>query len=536
MWTPTNRPLLWGITLSLLWACSGGTESTPDTKQSIDGVMPMDVSDPSDQINEGVDITTVADVGADQGSTAPDTTVYDTGTPVDLVQNVDEGTTADLIAPPDEGVVAAPSPPDFDHLDLLVDSTRGDTPVWLSLIYVQEGLDGPEFHSYEYGNSGDQFDYWPASVIKLYTVTAALELVKSYGLTIDASAAFYHDAGNGWTYDTTRTIRELIHGVFNCSSNSTYTLLLRFAGLDWINTEFFTPEKGFNNTTLMRGYVLESPWVYTRTQPQRIVLSEGDASVERVHEWSGTSYADLAGCSIYNETGTANCSSPDDMVEHVRRLIFHESLPPSERFDVHQDALDWVRYGGPDPEFKNTVCAGPAYDGIARTFPNADYYHKGGLVTDYALDLHYVDDAASGTRYIAAIATESTSQYTQEMLSEDIATMVKYPDTYIHLENLPDWVNPVTADALVVNKTPGILDLVVRDFELSSDQPESWEALAGSEVYLNAGTQWLSLESSCLTLSLKYHIRARFRPDDGSATAFSDYHYVIVDADQACTP
>ena len=245
-------------------------------------------------------------------------------------------------------------------------------PTWVAFIYVQLDSGGPRFQWAAYGDTADGTDFWPASTIKIYTVTATLELLKDYGVSLDAVASFYHRSGDSWVFDTSRSFRDIIFDIFDFSSNSDYTLLLRFCGLDWLNTEFFVADNGFSETALMRGYVTDRPWVYNRTEGQRIVIEDGDTSIERTHEWSNTSYADLVGCTVYNGTGTGNCSSPRDMAEHMRRLMFHEEIPASERFDVRLADLDWVRYGDEEPVLNDRESSWAA--GILRALPDASRY------------------------------------------------------------------------------------------------------------------------------------------------------------------
>jgi hypothetical protein len=463
---------------------------------------------------------------------APDATTLDTaGDPdPDLAERPDAGT-----GEPDVVDLGAREPPTFEHLGALVDIFRGSAPTWLSFLYVTGPDEAPEFHWAAYGNTGRRVDFWPASTIKIYTATAALELLAEYGYSLDAEASFYHRAGpdSSWVLDTTRTFRAILFAVFDFSSNSDYTLLLRFAGVDWLNESFFTRDNGFNATALMRGYVTSRPSLYRLSEEQRIVIAEDGNSIERIHSWSGTTYATETGCTIYNDSGTGNCSSPNDMVEHMRRLIFHEVLPESERFDVRVSDLDWLRYGAEEPVLNDWESSWA--DGIFNVMPDADYYHKAGRVTNYALDLHYVDDAASDTRYAAAIVTESTATAAYQKLSEEIARMAMTPYSYVHLDYLADYVNPIAADLMVYSAEPGVLALIVKDYDDDPDLEEGWAVLAGTETEIEAGIHELSIESDCLGADDRVHIRGRFTPDaEDLPIAYSDRHFVIVDADIVC--
>ncbi len=424
--------------------------------------------------------------------------------------------------------------PTYPHLAAVIDAVRGSVPTWATFIHAEADGEGWRFREVGYKDTAYKVDFWPASVIKIYPAIAALILIKDIGLSLDAKATFYHRKGQGaWVKDTTRTIGAMIHGSFNCSSNSDYTLLLRLAGVDWINNELLIAAKGFEATTLMVGYVSDRPWVYYRSEEQRIVLSEGGKTHERTHSWSGKAYAKQVGCKIvYTSDGSANCSSTRDMAEHVRRIAYHESLADADRFDLRKADLDWLRYGGKTLQMSNKACSTP-WKGIKKVFPDADLLHKGGRVKNYALGVHHIADKQSGVRYSFAVSTQSTKTDTLIRISETVARMARTPAGFLHLENLEDAVNPVKARLLVYSEEAGLLDLVTKPVSADAADPKGWTPLSGSEVSVAAGTDWYDLKSSCLAKSAKYHVKGRLRVV-GSESVDSDLHTVIVDAKVAC--
>jgi hypothetical protein len=372
----------------------------------------------------------------------------------------------------------------------------------------------------------------------MFAATAVLSLLEAYELSLDATATFYRETNNRWVEDTTITFREMIHRTFNCSSNETYTLLLRLAGIDWINTAFFTEANGFRQTALMRGYVSADarPWVYVREEAQRIVMAEGERIIMREHAWSGRSYANDVDCEIYNGSGTGNCTTPRDMAEHLRRLIFLEMLPPDEQFNIGEDALHWYRGGGPERVLNNTEgndCGGPAYAGVQRVFQTPIFHHKGGLVSDYRASIMHVEDQESHTNYFTAIAVNNSSTRYLRKISEEIARMAKTPGLYVHLDSLVDHVNPVRADLVIVAKEPAVLDLVIKPYADDGHDLTGWQPLQGTETHVPLGHSAHALQSLCLDQSEQVHIRGRLRTDSGR-TAYSDLHYVIIDHRQPC--
>ncbi|MCA9563423.1 MAG: serine hydrolase, partial [Myxococcales bacterium] len=389
----------------------------------------------SDATQDAVTLDIEDDMGSDLGadlladvSTIDahrfDATRSDAGPHTDTGTGTPDGHADDSWQQPDQEPEPAPQP-SFAFFDDLIDSIRGSVPSWATFIYITEGDNGPEFSQVDYADTGDRVDFWPASTIKIYTVTAALELLAVMDMSVDAEATFYHYSGGAWVEDITVSFRQMIFDVFDHSSNSDYTLLLRFCGVDWINTEFLVESNGFQETALMTPYVSDRPYRYSLGEQQRIVVHEGEREETREHSWSGTSYSDPVGCTIYNEDHIANCSSTRDMAEHMRRIIFHEALDPSDRFDIPQDVMDWYRWGGPEDVLRTREHSYATR--VYRVFPNAEYYHKAGRVTYYASDLHYVRDPDSGIQYIAAFNTHNESMAVTLDIAEAMARVAANP-------------------------------------------------------------------------------------------------------------
>jgi hypothetical protein len=217
--------------------------------------------------------------------------------------------------------------------------------------------------------------------------------------------------------------------------------------------------------------------------------------------------------------------------------MFHEVLPAEEQFDVRLEDLEWVRFGGEEPVMNNKeACGGPGWEGVAEVFPDADFYHKGGRVSGYRLDLIYVDDVASDTRYVTTLVTDSTANGPVAVLSEAFARMVRTPDRYVWLDYLRDYVNPVVAYATVYSESPGRVAMYVKDYQEDAYDPRGWTLLPGTEREVPAGWSEHEVASECLDWSRQVHIRGRLWADDDVEEDFADsnLHYVIVDGDVAC--
>lgn len=292
-------------------------------------------------------------------------------------------------------------------LDEVLDPIAPDLKKWGTVCVITDSPEGaPVFTWHDYKGTGFDTDFWPASCVKIYTVVAGLELLNERGFPLDSTVTFEHRETDGaWVLDCARSMREMCSEIFRRSSNEDYTLLLRMVGIDRINTQFFTPEKGFPHTALMRGYVLGRPYGYTREEPQRITLTATDGRRETFeHTWSGYSYSEDRGATIF-DSKTGNVTSPRELAESLRRILFHERIPAAERYRLTPDQLDFIRKGGGGLiGLENTHSDSGPYswkDALDAVYPKARFFHKCGSIASYTLETAFLDDSAqSGQRFI----------------------------------------------------------------------------------------------------------------------------------------
>ena len=293
-------------------------------------------------------------------------------------------------------------------LDAALDAVAPNLGKWgtVCLVKVEAGKTVFEWHDYR--DTGRKTDFWPASTIKLPAAIAVVELLNGHQLDLDASLTFQHqEKGGRWITDAARTPREMISEVFRRSSNEDYTLLLRLTGIDWLHERFFTAERGFPKTALMRGYTAARPWAYLREEPQRMV----HPSVTLTHQWKGRFYAAERGCTII-DSQTGNMTTTRELCDTLRRVMFHDQIEPAERFRLTSEQVRFLREGGDGFTGLETRGAdsGPsAWKGAAETvFPTARYFHKSGLISNYALDLACIDDRAQqGPCYLITLAVNA---------------------------------------------------------------------------------------------------------------------------------
>jgi hypothetical protein len=315
------------------------------------------------------------------------------------------------------GSLAVANASEPESLDVALDAVGPGIKKWAAVCVVTPQADGKhQFTWHDYRNTADATDFWPASTIKLYTAIAALEMMNEHGFALPSTTVtFERKTEDGkWTLDCARGMTEMLSEVFRRSSNEDYTLLLRMTGIDGINTRFLTPERGFPHSALMRGYVLARPHVYKRDEPQRITLRDTTGATKVIeHTWSGRSYAQDRGVAVF-DVKTGNLTSPRELGECLRRVLFHEELPEQDRYRLTPDQLDYLRNGregffGLETKGKDS---GPTAweNGVEKVFPKARFYHKCGTIGSYALEVAYVDDSAeSGKKFILVPVVQAGS-------------------------------------------------------------------------------------------------------------------------------
>lgn len=294
-------------------------------------------------------------------------------------------------------------------LDALIEPVDPDIPKWASVIVIEGNDTHPKFSWHHYRDSEDAVDFWPASTIKIYAAVAALEFLNELQYPLDCALMFERRTESVWQLDAARTLREMISEVFRRSSNEDYTLLLRYVGIDRINTQFLIPERGFPHSALMRDYVVHRPVVYENSEPQRVRMVQADGTSSVIeHQWSGVSYAEQRGATVLSST-TGNCTSTRELAECMRRIMFHEVIPVEERYLLTPEQLSLLRFGGDGLYGLENKEAGPyAWEGrLKEIYPKARYFHKAGMISNYTLDLAYIDDEASNTRFILCVAAET---------------------------------------------------------------------------------------------------------------------------------
>ena len=286
------------------------------------------------------------------------------------------------------------------------------------------------FPAWHYKNEPDATDFWPASTIKIFSAIAAMERLHSLGFPLETTLTYERREGTGpWVLDCARSMPEMLSEVWRRSSNEDYTLLLRFNGLDYLNSQFLTPERGFTHSALMRGYWSARPYTYKPAERQRITLRAQDGRMEFVdHQWGGHSWSAERGATVI-DSSTGNMASTRDLADCLRRLVFHDLIPESERFRLSPEMVTFLLHGGngfTGLETKDPDSGPLAYDGGKEIFPLARYYHKVGVISNEVLELAVVDDRAqSGKAWIFCLRAGSGKEQVMVDLCRAVLTELK---------------------------------------------------------------------------------------------------------------
>ena len=240
--------------------------------------------------------------------------------------------------------------------------------------------DAGDFHydQFEAGGGAEADAFWPASSVKVLAAVGALEFLADLGFTGAATVAF--DDGDSWT------VRDLYQAAIAASSNEAYDRLVQIAGVDWLNSEFLTPENGFPSSVIQKSYVDLGPVV-----SPALTVTEGDRSVdvpERIPE------ADLG------VPDDGNRSDLLEMTESVARIGLDAQLPDDERFAIDPSDITDLRASLLEAD-------GFLRPGIVGALgPDVQVYDKPGYVVGAdCVDVAFIDTADPSRSFLLGVST-----------------------------------------------------------------------------------------------------------------------------------
>lgn len=233
--------------------------------------------------------------------------------------------------------------------------------------------------------------WWPASTVKLFAAVAALERLDSLGFPPSAQVTFHYTAEEGG--DVSVRFDHLIRLAIGQSNNVAFDRLVEFAGYDRIHREFLTASNGAPTTVLLRCYGQRQrssdSGVCSARQAPRMTLSHGRLRHEEPAHTRAGSY------SCPNE---GNCTTLGELAEVMRRVMQHEHLPESQRFDVSAAGLSLLR---------DALSHAKNYR-IAERFEAAcdgafEVWHKPGFALRWVSDVLFLRHT-SGQEWVVALA------------------------------------------------------------------------------------------------------------------------------------
>lgn len=245
--------------------------------------------------------------------------------------------------------------------------------------------------SFDWGDASDDNTNWnAASTVKLFSAIAAAERIKAKGFDTRAEVTFFDRAR------TETTVHQLIEDSLIKSDNIAHNRLAQLAGYDWMNGRTLR-KHGLTKSAIHRPYET-SRWIpmtgaRTFKSSPKIVLKRGKRKrTLRARTSKG----------IYTCKHSAACSSMTDLARAMARLMLHEQLPRSRRFNLHKRDLNLIRRAL-KAERKRGM---DVVNNIAKGFGRDELvmYHKPGFSEGWISDVVYIYRRRSRQRWVVAIA------------------------------------------------------------------------------------------------------------------------------------
>jgi len=199
-------------------------------------------------------------------------------------------------------------------------------------IYMAEVIPGvgqPALVMYDAGQGAFSQHFWPASSVKLLAAVAALEYIGTFGFSGGTTVS------GSWIGE--RTVRSVYEPAIVYSDSLSYDLLVRIAGVDFINREF-VPGHGLDSVTIgsdLSGLtILHSPsYVLTDWMPVGDIPVSMSPEIEALPIRRTVPARNASG---YYRSNTIDLF---DLVEVVRRVMLADEIAMDHRFDLEADDL-----------------------------------------------------------------------------------------------------------------------------------------------------------------------------------------------------
>jgi hypothetical protein len=307
----------------------------------------------------------------------------------------------------------------------------------LQILYTQIDRDennNPSFTQYAYGVNPNNY-FYPASTVKFPIALLALQKLNELNIegldkytTMVTDSAF---AGQERVeYDTTSesgrpSVGHYIKKIFIVSDNDAYNRLYEFLGQDYINNELH--EKGFEDVKIVhRLAVFNNAEQNRNTNPVTFydnakILYQQDL-VTSDQDWLMGNAIPMGQGYIRNDTlinepkdfGQNNFISVGNLQDMLKAIIFPESVPESQRFDLSEEDYQFIyRYMSQLPRettFPNYAADSSFYDSYSKFFlfgdtkeelpDNIRIFNKIGMAYGFLTDNAYIVDLERNVEFM----------------------------------------------------------------------------------------------------------------------------------------
>lgn len=279
-------------------------------------------------------------------------------------------------------------------------AAAGYTPpagTYLFAAIARPGLQQLAFSFFSRGDDGFVWSsgvYWPASTVKVLAAVGAIRKLASVGCGVNATVSFSDDDGF-----YSGTVANLVDLAIRVSDNVAYNRLMEIGGFEEINHDLLHARFGMPRLVLQRRYTHPTPQSNLRNSPP-ISYIQGAIS--------GTLPA-RTGTSVFPECpNEGNCITLAELLEGLRRVVFHEEIPASERFELgpaELQALHMALQTSPSQ-------MGPGIEAALPGHALRIYNKEGQVYGDDRLDHAAVADDTTGKIYLlaASMPYNTTSQ------------------------------------------------------------------------------------------------------------------------------
>jgi hypothetical protein len=125
---------------------------------------------------------------------------------------------------------------------------------------------------------------------------------------------------------------------------------------------------------------------------------------------------------------TGNMTSPRELAECMRRVLFAEQLPEAERYRFSATQLAFLRQGGGGLTGLETRVKDSDPDawigGADGVFPEARFFHKCGVISNVALEVACVDDRGHSGRCFILVPVVSVGDKPGEKIVSQMARAI----------------------------------------------------------------------------------------------------------------